>query len=63
MEFLIMIGSAFAIIIAVLAVLLPFFVLRIRNELIFLNKQVDHLIDQIADIKFLASIDRKQPNK
>jgi hypothetical protein len=39
----------FFIILAILTLLMPFFVLRIRNEMIKLNKNVEKLVELFGD--------------
>lgn len=40
--------AIFLIIVAILSLLMPFFVLRIRNELISMNKKMSELIELLA---------------
>ncbi|MBW1715844.1 MAG: hypothetical protein JRJ77_08480 [Deltaproteobacteria bacterium] len=43
-----MIVAIFLIIVAILSLLMPFFVLRIRNEIISMNKKMSELIELLA---------------
>ena len=40
--------AIFLIIVAILSLLMPFFVLRIRNEIISMNKKMSELIELLA---------------
>ena len=44
------VGVIFLIILAILILLMPFFVLRIRNEMIKLNKNMERVVDLLGDI-------------
>ena len=45
------IWSIFALIVAILALLMPFFVFRIRNEMISMNKKMSVLIELLSGSK------------